>query len=203
MAVQALNFNFTGLIEKPDLISCKNLFVSQAPALQGKPLCEYLTKLDEEEYRLVSAENQELTPEVSDSWDNRVVSVVLLFFVVYGITMLFYEKLGLPDITIHTPYKVAFYVVGVVAFIISSCITQFGYAPMHRQFALEEKVHQIDESRKQRLKEKFKAVRAEYRKLKEAPSSLAQKTPQQIELRDAKRFLQDQIESIHTIQSKR
>lgn len=204
MAVQALNFDFTGFIENPNLISYKNLFVSQAPALQGKPLSEYLTKLDKEEYKLASSENQELkelSPDISDSWDNRVIAVSLLLSTVYlGITILFHEKLGL--LAINNLYKLTFHVVGVVALIISSWMTKLGYAPMHRQFALEEKVHQIDERRKQRLEEKFKAVRAEYRKLKDDPSSLTQKSLQQIELRDAKRFLQDQIGSIRTIQSK-
>jgi len=204
MAVQALNLNFAGFIENRDLISYKNLFVSQAPELQGKPLCEYLTKLDKEEYKLASSENQELkelSPDISDSWDNRVIAVSLLLSAVYlGITILFHEKLGL--LAINNLYKLTFHVVGVVALIISSWMTKLGYAPMHRQFALEEKVHQIDERRKQRLEEKFKAVRAEYRKLKDDPSSLTQKSLQQIELRDAKRFLQDQIGSIRTIQSK-
>jgi|GEM_PF-1652203 len=200
MAVQALNFNFTGFIEKPDLISYKNLFVSQASELKGKPLCEYLTKLDEEEYKLVSSENQELkelTPDIFDFWEKRVTSVLLLSCAAYAITILFFEKLRIP--AFDNLYKVAFHVVGVVSLIILSWITKLGYAPMYRQDALEGKVRQIDGRRKQRLEEKFKAVRTEYRKLKDDPSSLASKISQQTELRDAKRFLQDQIKPIRTI----
>ena len=195
MAAQVLNF--TGFIERNDLISYKNLFISQAPELTGKPLCEYLTNLDQAEYRLVSAENQELTQDVSSSWDKRVIAVSLLAAIYLGITILFHEKLGL--LAVNNLYKETFHVVGVVACVISFWI--LWDAPMYRRMALEKKFHLINESRKQRLEEKFKAVRAEYRKLKDASSSLATKSPQQIELRDAKRFLQDRVVSIGTIKS--
>jgi hypothetical protein len=191
--VQALNF--TGFQERNDLISYKNLFASQAPELTGKPLGEYLTKLDQAEYLLVSAENQELTQDVSGSWDKRVIAVPLLAAAYLVITILFHEKLGL--LLVNNLYKETFHVAGFVAFFISLCMfVGCAYAPMYRQIARENKVHQINESRKDRLAAKLIAVRAEYRKLKDASSSLATKSPQQIELRDAKSFLKDRIVSL-------
>jgi hypothetical protein len=195
MAVQALNF--TGFVERKDLFSYTNLFVSQAPELKGKPLCEFLTNLDQAEYPLVAAENQQLIEDNSGSWDKRVIAVNLLAIAYLGITILFYEKLGL--LAVNNLYKETFHVVGVVACLISFCVfVKSMYAPMYRMDEWKNKVHQINESRKQRFKEKLNAVRSEYRKLKDASSSLIQKSPQQIELREAKRFLKDRLTHMGT-----
>ncbi len=176
------------------------MFVSEIPELKGKPLCEYLTNLDQTEYRLVSAENQELTQDVSVFWDKRLIVVPLLTAIYLGITILFHEKLGL--LAVNNLYKETFHVAGVVACAISLLVfVGQAYAPMYHMDGREYKVLEINERRKQRLEEKFKAVRAEYRKLKDASSSLAQKTPQQIELLHAKRALKDRVEFIRTIRS--
>jgi hypothetical protein len=220
MTLQALNFNFTGFIGRNDLISYKYLFVSQSSALKDKPLCEFLTNLDQAEYRLVSAENQELVAaedqqpieDDSGSWDKRVIAVHLSAVAYLGITILFHEKLGLAGVN-YQLLKETFHAAGIVACFISFCMfVGWAYAPMHRSFERdrqvhdlmdkwEKKVHQINESRKTRLEEKFNAVRDEYRKLKDASSSLTEKSPQQIQLRQAKRFLKDRVEYIRPLRS--
>ena len=59
MAVAALNFN--GFVEKNNLISYRELFASESALLKGKPLCQYLTDMDQHEYESVKLENAELS----------------------------------------------------------------------------------------------------------------------------------------------
>ncbi len=53
-----VSLNFQGFVERENLFSYKNLFVSECPQLKDQHLCEFLKKLDQEEYAVIQLENR-------------------------------------------------------------------------------------------------------------------------------------------------
>ncbi len=76
MAVRALNFN--GFVEKNSLFSYRELFASESTLLKGKPLCQYLTEMDQQEYEIVKLENAEFNALPQRITSNLPVTFVAL-----------------------------------------------------------------------------------------------------------------------------
>ncbi len=82
MAIPALNF--TGFVEKKGLFSYRELFASEASLLKGKPLCQYLTDMDLQEYEAVKLENAEF-----GKWDEIALSTIAITGLAIGIIAAF------------------------------------------------------------------------------------------------------------------
>jgi hypothetical protein len=186
MSSQALGLNFQGFPEKKTLFPYQNLFVSQSPNLKDKPLCEFLAKMDQEEYGIVLTENQKLLEDTTSQWDKKRTAIVLGAMAYLGITALFHEKLGLG--IINNPFKKIFHIAGIFACLASMYLwAESAYGPMYRIENEERTIKGLNKAREARIHQKFTATQDEYRKLKAASSTSTQKSPEELQLREAKR----------------
>jgi hypothetical protein len=174
MAAVALNFN--GFVTANSLLSYRELFASESALLKDKPLSQYLTEMDQQEYEIVKLENAELMT-FDQAASSKTVGLGLIIFgliatcgsiISIGTRMSINELVGYSDDTFFGDAGMGGYLIGGIGSFATGTAIMVNAAQQ-----LKDKVNEISDNRLLRLQDKIKRLEERISAINE-PSEIAQ-----------------------------